>query len=197
MHQEESIWINQTLKEVDMAFIKEALDVGSSTKQFRTQIQPYIDKYVFKLLRDNGISIRYLDKKDTEGVDYVCDIENITAAKLDKQFDLVICCSLLEHVKNPEKVCALLVDLVSDGGYLLVSVPKVYRYHPDPIDTMFRPTLEELIGMFHGIRIIKKDTINIKDKNKYKRDRVTELVRYLLSPFNWKIHCLLMEKNRK
>ncbi len=194
MFVEESIWIKEILKDLNPPHIQKVLDVGSSTIQFRMQTQPYIDKNVFSPLRDRGSSISYMDKKKGEGIDYVFDAESITAKQIGKKFDLVICCSLLEHVKDPKKLCSLLVKLTKPGGFLLVSVPANYRCHSDPIDTMFRPSMEELISMFQGMKIIKNKVIYIKDKKKYKMSLISELLRYIIPAFNWKVNCLFMRK---
>ena len=119
---EESLWIKESLDNLDPSLIKDVLDVGSSNKQFRTEMQPYIHENVFKPLQNKGSSIYYMDKKDGEGIDYVADVESINVKQIGKNFDLVICCSLLEHVKNPDKVCSLLADLTKKRGFLLRSI---------------------------------------------------------------------------
>lgn len=192
---EESLWIKETLEKVNISSLREVLDVGSSTKEFRTRIQPYIDKNIFEPLRNQNISIYHLDKKEKEGVDYGCDVEEISDEKFGRKFDLVICCSLLEHVQKPRELCFLLMNLVKQGGFLLVTVPRTYRYHPDPIDTMFRPSMEELISIFPGMKIIRKKVIRIKNMKTYKKN-ILELVRCLIPAFNWKVNCLLMRKSK-
>jgi len=193
MVKEEAVWIKKTLREIDASFVKEVLDVGSSTREFRTQTQPYIDKDVFQPLRERGVSISYLDKKHSDGINYVCDIENITTENIGKSFDMVICCSLIEHVRHPKGVCSVLADLVRENGFLLITVPQSYRYHPDPIDTMFRPSMEEFISMFDGVEIIRKKVIRIRDGHKYKKG---ELIRYIIPFYNWKVNCLFMRKRK-
>jgi len=193
---EESIWIKKFLKDLNPPHIDEVLDVGSSNLQFRTQTQPYIDENIFRPLRDNGCLISHLDKKNSEGVDFVFDVENMSVREIGKKFDLVICCSLLEHVREPEKVCSLLIDLTKKGGFLLVTVPRSYRYHLDPIDTMFRPSMKELISLFPGMEIIKKEVVYIKEKKRYNLLKISELLRYLIPTLNWKVNCLLMRKNK-
>ena len=196
MLREESIWIKKVLEETDTSSVNEVLDVGSSTRQFRTQTQAYIDENVFRPLRERNISISYLDKKNSEGVDYVYDIENMSVEKITRKFDLVICCSLLEHVQNPNQLCGLLIDLLKEQGFLLITVPRSYRHHPDPIDTMFRPSMEKLISMFPRLEIIRKDVVCVKDRKKYKIHKISELFRYLIPPFNWKVNCLFMRKSK-
>lgn len=191
MLKEESIWIREVLKETDLSSVKEILDIGSSTKEFRTLTQPYIDENVFKPLRKQSMLIYYLDKKVDKGIDLVYDVENVRAEEIGKKFDMVICCSLLEHVKKPDKIATLLIDLVKQDGFLLITVPQAYRYHPDPIDTMFRPTMKELVSMFPGLQVVRKATIRLRDKEKYRR---TEFIRYIIPFFNWKVNCLFMKK---
>lgn len=191
MLEEESVWIKETLRETNISTIKDVLDIGSSTKEFRTQIQPYIDTNIFKPLRDKNKTIQHLDRKEEDGIDFVCDIEHIRAEDIGKKFDLIICCSLLEHVQQPMKACSVLMDIVKENGFLLITVPRMYRYHPDPVDTMFRPSMNELISMFPSMDVVRKDVIRIKDKVKYKKG---ELFRYLLPFLNWKVNCLFMRK---
>lgn len=194
MFKEESVWIKETLRSLDSSLIHNVLDVGSSTAHFRTHIQPHIDKNVFAPLLEKGILVSYMDKKTDEGIDYVFDVENMDFTQIGKQFDLVICCNLLEHVKNPHKVCSLLADLTKKRGYLLVTVPKEYRYHNDPIDTGFRPSIKELLLMFPKMEIIKRKVVYIKDKEKYILSSISEAIKYIIPALNWKVNCLLMRK---
>ena len=194
MFVEESIWIKETLKDLGAHHIEDVLDVGSSTIQFRTQTQPH-DKNIFSPLRDRGASISYMDKKKGEGIDYVFDTDIVTAKQIGKKFDLIICCSLLEHVKDPKKICYLLVEITKPGGFLLISVPANYRYHPDPIDAMFRPSMKKLISMFQGLKIIKSKVIYIKNKEKYRLSVISELLRYIIPMHNWQVNCLFIRKS--
>ncbi len=151
MFEEESVWIKNSIADIlikEPKDINNILDVGSSTLKFRTLIQPCIDENIFKPLRNQGKEIFYLDIKEDEGVDIVCGIDNIDT--IGRKFDLVICANLLEHVEDAKKTANNLKLLVKRGGYLLITVPHFYFYHPDPIDMMYRPdnaSLEELFGL--------------------------------------------------
>ncbi|MHA2040027.1 MAG: class I SAM-dependent methyltransferase [Promethearchaeota archaeon] len=191
MTREESVWTRKILREADLSSVNDVLDIGSSTKEFRTVKQPYIDGNVFEPLRERSISISYMDKKNGEGIDLVYDIENVSADDIGKQFDLVICCNLLEHVHNPRKLASLLVNLVRKNGFLLVTVPQTFRFHPDPIDTMFRPSMMEFVSIFPGLQVVRKTIIRVRDWRKYSP---LEFFRYIIPSLNWKINCLFMEK---
>ena len=63
---------------------------------------------------------------------------------------------MLEHLEMPPAVAAQnLLELVPVGGHLIVTVPKVYGYHPDPIDNRYRPAPDELAGLFQGHDVLQ------------------------------------------
>lgn len=162
MFEEESIWIRNEISEIlikNSKRIDTVLNVGSSTLKFRTEVQPCIDKNIFAPLRNQGKEIYHLDIKKDEGVDIVCDISNINT--ISRKFDLVICTNLLEHVKGLKKVVDDLKSLINNGGYLLVTVPHLYFYHPDPIDTMYRPDNKSLEELFR-FQVISSEIIKLK-----------------------------------
>ena len=132
------------------------LNVGSSTRRFRTVTQPWIDQYVFKPIRERGHLVQHLDIKDAPGVDIVGDLtESRFLEELSrKEFRSVLCASLLEHVHNREEICRALVSVIPVGGHVFVSCPHKYPYHADPMDTMFRPDLAELAALFPQTRVV-------------------------------------------
>ena len=90
-----------------------------------------------------------------DGVDFVGDItdESFVARMKAQSFRSVLCCNLLEHVEDRVRVARVLTDLVRPEGHLILSVPNVFPYHPDPIDTMYRPDPEELASLFPGMLV--------------------------------------------
>ena len=157
---EEAEWISKYIKILisNKHKIKSVIDIGSSTLEYRTKIQPYIDKLIFSPLRKKKIPIYHLDKKRGEGVDIVCSTDKLSS--LNKKFSLVICSNLLEHVKNPDKVIHDINNLVEEGGFMILTVPFKYRYHADPIDTFFRPSPEELESLVSENKVIAKAVIS-------------------------------------
>lgn len=73
-----------------------------------------------------------VDMRPGPGVDVVCNIES--AIPVSGEFALVICCSVLEHVRDPWEAAANITLITRHGGQLYVSVPWVWRYHPYPDD---------------------------------------------------------------
>jgi hypothetical protein len=153
---EEARWLGDQLRALEPATIFPLLDVGSSTEKFRSHEQPWIDEAIFSPARSAGRTVLHLDAKAAPGVDIVADLEDPATVRAMKAhgFKSVLCSNLLEHVLDRQKVARTLLELVpAEGGILIVSCPYRYPYHPDPIDSMFRPTPEELADLFPGTRI--------------------------------------------
>lgn len=166
MFLEEAIWIRKVLESQFLKPGQTVLDVGSSTEEFRCLRRPYIDYYIFRPLRKLGIQIIHMDKQKEEGVDIICDLStasDITSAVHVKSVDVVLCTNLLEHVEDRGAVVEKLKKLVKPEGVLVLTVPNFYKYHPDPIDTMFRPTSDELVSLFEGkdFEKVTSETIEI------------------------------------
>ena len=84
----------------------------------------------------------------------------------------VLCCNLLEHVAEPGTIARSLVELVGPGGFAVVTVPYRFPYHADPIDTMFRPTPEELVALFPGLDVVDSSIVRCQTWLTYLAARV-------------------------
>jgi len=67
-------------------------------------------------------------------VDVVCDLTAPENPLPKSHFDLVICCSVMEHVPNPWVMAEKLAEVVKPGGKLYICVPWAWRYHAYPDD---------------------------------------------------------------
>lgn len=157
----ESLWfkkiIQQHLPEGGVV-----LNIGSSTKEFVEQTQPYIKKNLFDVMAAKGANIYNVDIKSAEGVDFVGDVTDAHFVEKLKtlQADLIICSNLLEHLENREVFCKALANLVVGRTKLIVSVPFSYPYHPDPIDTMYRPDPVELSKSFQQLTMSQSEVVD-------------------------------------
>lgn len=149
MRPEEARWIGQAIAELDLAD-RTVVNVGSSTGRFRERTQPHIEREIFAPLRARGARVIHCDMKAAEGVDLVGDLLdpefNRTVAALEPA--LVLANNLFEHVRDRAVLAASLAALPAPGGRLLISVPYAYPYHADPIDTLYRPTPDEIAELF-------------------------------------------------
>lgn len=157
----EAKWYARRIEELGDDALFPMLNVGSHTEEFRTREQPWIDRYIFAPPRRRGMKIVHLDLQNLPSVDLVGDLtEPGFLAKLrSMRFRSVFCSNLLEHVPNPEEIAEAAVEAVEPGGYLLASCPNRFPYHLDPIDTMFRPSPEELPAIFPHTEVIRADRL--------------------------------------
>jgi SAM-dependent methyltransferase len=141
----EALWIKEVLAKLALRKGQKVLDLAASTEAYRCLEQPYIDFYVFKPLRDQGINICYVDAKKDKGVDIAIDLmEPLDHTSLNNSADVILCCSLLEHVADRALILSHIDNILRENGVLILTVPYRYKYHPDPIDTMYRPSLSEI-----------------------------------------------------
>ena len=170
MLKNEAKWIGDVTKNLK---VDSVLDISGGDWFFRNIRQSFIEKYIFKNLKN----VRRTNIKD--------DVCSKRFRKIGK-FDLVFANNLLEHVKNIKNATKNISSAVNPGGYLCVSTPFDFPYHPDPIDNGFRPTPEELIKFFPGTKVIKKDIITQEIKIMFTKREIMFNKKYSAS-------CLLLK----
>jgi hypothetical protein len=161
MFREEAKWLANIIYSLNPNSVFPMLNIGSSNKKFREQEQPWIDELLFKPARTKGYSVIHTDIKNDIGVDLVGDLCNVDFLKQlsDMNIQSVICSNLLEHINNREEISKIISSIVPKNGYLFVTVPYKYPYHCDPIDTMFRPNIQELSSLFPDFKIVNGEIL--------------------------------------
>jgi SAM-dependent methyltransferase len=152
MFRQEAEWIETNLKRVEAEALSPLLDIGSSTQEFRTVQKPHIHNQLFAPLTSRGIRVIYADLKAGEGIDVTADLLSDEGFADMQALGLktILCCNVLEHVTNPAEFVRRCYRLLPAGGRLVVTVPRSYPYHRDPIDTGFRPDPRDIIALFDG-----------------------------------------------
>ena len=137
------------------------LNIGSSTKDFRSNEQPHIEQLLFDPIEQSGLKVVHCDMKAEPGVDEVGDVLDPAFQQRMRAYgaDLMICSNLLEHLTDPAAFARGCGELVKPGGFGLFTVPSNYPYHPDPIDTMFRPSPDEIAALLPGWEVVKAERI--------------------------------------
>jgi SAM-dependent methyltransferase len=188
MLQEEAKWFNKAITQVGAEHISPMLNIGSSTGHFRTVEQPWIDEYVFGALERGGGNVIHSDIKHASGVDIVGDLTD--AGFLNElqsmRFKSVFCSNLLEHVRNPQQIAQAMRSVVEPGGFIFASCPHDYPIHLDPIDTLFRPDVEELSALFPNSNLILGEIIQgptYWDVLRRRPSRLPKTVLRYLAPF--------------
>jgi SAM-dependent methyltransferase len=106
------------------------LDVGCGEQPMRAQ------------LLQAGFLYSGLDVHQNAGgtVDHLGAIDAPLPATLaSRQFDLILCTEVLEHVADWPQAFANLASLLNTGGRLLITCPHIWVPHEEPHD-YFRPT---------------------------------------------------------
>ncbi len=142
------------------------LDAGGSQDQEDDQGTLYCNYFpsvkYYTLDKNRGIS------KDNH---FNMDLHDLSL--LDKKFNLVLCTSVLEHVKNPFKVSQQLESI--SNKYIFIVVPFIFPYHPkadNSVKDYWRFTdsgLRELFCNSEEIWIKKCDSVIVKVKDKKRR----------------------------
>jgi len=158
----EAKWIGDVLDRLDVGSLSPILNVGSASAAFREQVQPWIDREIFAPLRRRGVAVHHLDIREGDGIDMHGDLtdDSFVAGLGDNGYRALLCCNFLEHVAAPSAICAKLELLVPVGGYLIITVPNRFPYHPDPIDTMFRPAIEDIVQLFPHCRLMHGEVLD-------------------------------------
>lgn len=161
MFREEAKWLANIIYSLNPNSVFPMLNIGSSNKKFREQEQPWIDELLFKPARSKGYSVIHTDIKNDIGVDLVGDLCSLDFLKKLSEMNIqsVICSNLLEHINNREEISKIISSIVPKNGYLFVTVPYQYPYHCDPIDTMFRPNIQELSSLFPDFKIVNGEIL--------------------------------------
>lgn len=158
----ETKWLASILKYFPSEDLSPLLNVGSSTAELRETHQPWTEAHLFAPLRARGIEIIHLDAREGNGIDIQADITDASDLKRiqARRARAVLCCNILEHVREPNRVADHCVEIAGPGGYVFVTVPYSYPRHRDPIDTLYRPTPAELQTLFPQTVMLNSEIIN-------------------------------------
>jgi methyltransferase family protein len=101
-----------------------------------------------------GMQYVGVDMAAGKGVDLVLDLaddfERVDAGVGGVRFNTIICFSVLEHCRNPFKMCDNLTRLLHEGGTAFISVPFSWKIHAYP-DDYWRFTAEGVRLLLAGL----------------------------------------------
>jgi len=141
--------------------ISPLLNLGSSTRAFREQAKPHIERELFAPLRAAGVEVVHSDLKQADGVDVAGDVMDpaVRATLKGRGFRTLLIANMLEHVTDRAAVIAACEEIVGPGGLILATVPSSFPYHADPIDTGYRPAPADLAAAFRGSAPVLTETV--------------------------------------
>jgi hypothetical protein len=137
-------WVEKNLKLIK----PNVLEIGSKFYSEDT----FIDYR--KLCHDNNINYYGTDLSEGRNVDFAVDFTediSLIKKKLNAKYNTVICCSVLEHVKNIFKFAENVSEIVETRGVIFLSVPFIWEFHGYPNDYWrFTPAgIEYLFDQFN------------------------------------------------
>lgn len=182
MRPPEADWVTEQFLGAGVEVEAPILNVGSSTEEFRRRKKPHIHDRMVAPLEAAGYRFVHFDMKAADGVDIVGDISDPSCREHLRGTGCgsIVCSNLLEHVNEPAQVAAWCVDLLPCGGDVFVTVPQSYPYHPDPIDTLFRPSPEAIAAVFPRATMVSGVTIEDGTLRDEIGGSATDLLRYLV-----------------
>ena len=166
MKVEESTWISEHIFKYAKPGDK-LLNIGSSTLDFRSIIQPHIEQNIFSKLKERGIATIHTDIQNAKGVDLVGNLldEEFIKVLEKKKFDFILCSNLLEHLEEINPICYIIERILKKKGFAIITVPYNYPYHLDPIDNMFRPNVKELSNKFTNLELVQGEILKASSYN--------------------------------
>jgi hypothetical protein len=167
----EAAWLAGQLEQLATEYLSPLLSIGSGHAELRGT-QPWLERLIYEPLARRGVRVLHHELQPAPGVDVAGDLTDrrflTTLAGLELRS--IMCCNVLEHIPNPAELASALERSIPPGGYVVVTVPRRYPYHPGPIDTLFRPTVDEVRALFPNLAPELKAEI-----------RCESLVRYFLA----------------
>ena len=156
----ESLWFRQKLEHY-LTGEDVVLNIGSNSLEFRERLQPCLELNLFAPLRERGVRVYHIDLKKQPGVDFAGDVTdpNFIRSLRKLRATAAICSNLLEHLQDRGAFARSVVDIVDGGSRIFASCPYAYPYHPDPIDTLFRPTVAELTAEFPQTVVLEGEIV--------------------------------------
>jgi hypothetical protein len=197
MFKKEAQQISLWLDPIPDADLSPFVDLGSADLNFRTREKPWVDSEIFAPLRRRGIPVTHVEIGEGPGIDLVADIlsdeGHAKIAALQPRF--IMLSNVLEHVYEPVKMVTRCMDMLPSGGRLFITVPRGYPRHTK-IDTMLRPTPEELAAMAPNAKVERALILDTEyhwhEIFRNPRKAMIVKVKWLFTPY--KVSMLLLAK---
>ena len=137
------------------------VDVGSSVDSVLNRPGTFVAaNEIRRVAAKENVNWLRCDIKNGQGIDIVGDFyhESVVQQVRVRQPLAVLCANVLEHVSDVQGFADNLQRSIASGSFLVISVPKSYPFHNDPIDNLFRPDPDELGELFSSCDLVEQWT---------------------------------------
>lgn len=165
MLHEESLWIGNKIKTITETNSYPILNIGSSTKEYRTIRQSFIQKNIFDLIPNESTNVIHLDMKAAEGVDLVGNLYDKEFLEKIKQykFKTILLNNVLMYLEEKERIelSRTLEDILEKDGYIIVTNSHVFPPAHDPVESYYRGSPEKIQQeLFPNFNVINTEVAN-------------------------------------
>lgn len=207
---EESVWIGNHIKTIVNNGSYPILNIGSSTKEYRTSRQSFIQENIFNLINDEKNNVVHLDMKAAEGVDLVGDLYDSKFLDILKQykFKAILLNNILMYLDQQQriKLSLILEDLLDVDGYLIVTNSHVFPPAHDPVESYYRASPNKLyLDLFSRFNKIDEKNVEanysfdrfLKDNPKIIKAKIIRFLCPFYQPKEWLFMLEYYRKNLK
>jgi SAM-dependent methyltransferase len=104
--------------------------------------------------RSTFVGIDLLEGSNVDRVLDICSPPKTLKARLgEAPFDLVICCHVLEHTRDPTRAARNIESVLRPGGIAFVATPWSQAFHATP-DDYWRFSMRGLMLLFEGLEVV-------------------------------------------
>ena len=104
--------------------------------------------------RSTFVGIDLLEGSNVDSVLDICSPFKALKSKLGEEpFDLVICCHVLEHTRDPMRAARNIESVLRPGGIAFIATPWSQAFHATP-DDYWRFSVRGLVLLFEGLEIL-------------------------------------------
>ena len=103
--------------------------------------------------RATFVGVDLLEGSNVDSVLDICSTSRTLKATLGEDpFDLVVCCHVLEHTRDPMRAACNIESVLPAGGLAFIATPWSQAFHATP-DDFWRFSVRGLMLMFEGLEI--------------------------------------------
>jgi len=161
---EESFWIAEKIKAILPQEPFPVVNLGSSTLEYRTKSQPFIQKNIFDLFQKEKEQVIHVDLKNAEGIDLAGDLfdPKFRQKLKDLRPKVILCNNLLMYLdfKTRKELAKILQQILGENGWLIITNSHVFPPAHDARDYFYRASPEKIHSeLFQNLELLNHEIV--------------------------------------